>query len=400
MINNIVLSNLEKYSNEFKNNKPFKYIEINNFLENDILSDLVKDFPEFDMNAKDEFGNPSLKHTEPNIRSISSNYKKFYDYISSNKFLNIISKITNIEDLIFDPTMFGGGTHNNLHGQKLDTHVDFNYDNFNNHRRLNILIYLNKDWENSWGGCLELHSNPRDIENDYIKTIFPTLNNCAIFETNEHSWHGFKKINLPNDILNKNISRKCISIYLYTKTRPKEEIFGSHGTYYVQYPPDQIKINQIITPQIYSYIINHIKERDEWVKCYQKSDLELRTKLKSFQKYIIKQIGSFEIIEINGQLNGNWLSNNCDIYIKTYKKIKGLRLHFYLPGKFLHFNNTNSIYINGNLVGVNKQTEENQSIDINVPNDNKLILNISSKNLIKIKDNEIYGCFLFSIIEI
>lgn len=401
-MNNSVLSNLDHYVDKFKNNKPFKYVEINNFLKDDILKDLVKDFPEFDVNsAKDEFGNKSKKHVVTDIYNISNNYKKFYDYISSNEFLGIISKITNIEDLIFDHTMFGGGTHNNLHGQKLDVHVDFNYDNFGNHRRLNLLLYLNEGWEESWGGNLELHSNPRDIDNDEIKKIIPTLNNCAIFETNEYSWHGFEKINLPIDKVNQNISRKCISIYLYTKTRPKEEIFGRHGTYYVQYPAKQIQVDQIITPQIYKYITNHISERDDWIKLYQKTDLELRSKIKTLEKYLIKQIGAFEITKIDGQLNGNWLSENCNISIKTYKDIKSLKLHFYLPKKFLHFNNTNYIYVNDNLIGVNEQNNESQSldIDVNIPRDTIFTINITSKNIIKISETEIYGCLLASISE-
>jgi len=107
--------------------------------------------------------------------------------------------------------MFGGGTHENVDGQELDTHVDFNYLNSSNlHRRLNLLLYLNKDWDVRWGGVVELHSDPRNPSEDKITTIPPIFNRCLIFETSEYSWHAFNKICLPED--QKHRSRKSLSV--------------------------------------------------------------------------------------------------------------------------------------------------------------------------------------------
>ena len=45
-----------------------------------------------------------------------------------------------------------------LHGQELDPHVDFNFQLRGGfHRRANLLLYLNEDWDPSWGGALEIH---------------------------------------------------------------------------------------------------------------------------------------------------------------------------------------------------------------------------------------------------
>ena len=47
-------------------------------------------------------------------------------------------------------------------------------------RRLNILIYLNRNWESSYGGSLELWGkNMKKCE----KTIIPTFNKTVIFST-------------------------------------------------------------------------------------------------------------------------------------------------------------------------------------------------------------------------
>jgi Rps23 Pro-64 3,4-dihydroxylase Tpa1-like proline 4-hydroxylase len=83
---------------------------------------------------------------------------------------------------------------------------------------LNLLIYLNPQWQADWGGNLELHSNPRQPEENKIKSFVPIFNRCLIFETNEYSWHGFSQINLPEN--QRHLSRKSLSIYLYTKERP------------------------------------------------------------------------------------------------------------------------------------------------------------------------------------
>ena len=65
--------------------------------------------------------------------------------IGSPEFLAVMSEMTGIPDLLLDPKMYGGGTHENLHGQSLDAHVDFNYDEAQKlHRRLNLIVYLKK----------------------------------------------------------------------------------------------------------------------------------------------------------------------------------------------------------------------------------------------------------------
>ena len=158
--------------------------------------------------------------------------------ISSRVFINLIESLSGINDLIYDPTYYGGGTHNNLSGQGMDPHVDFNLLEVPGigtlHRRLNVIIYLNENWEARWGGSLDIHSDPWDPKNNKIKSIMPSLNKMVMFETTEKSWHGF---NAVSNELPEKISRKSIAIYYYTKDRPAEECAPKHGTFYVpQFP--------------------------------------------------------------------------------------------------------------------------------------------------------------------
>ena len=106
------------------------------------------------------------------------------------------------------------------------------------HRRLNVLVYMNKDWKEEYEGHLELW----DLSNgkkELLGKYAPTFNRCVIFETNEISFHGHpKQLKTPD-----NINRKSIATYYYTKSRPESEIAGDHNTIYVntEGPKGQVK---------------------------------------------------------------------------------------------------------------------------------------------------------------
>ncbi len=105
------------------------------------------------------------KAVHEEIATISETYSRLYRVLGSSDFLTLISRLTGIPDLMHDLKMYGGGTHENRHGQDMDPHIDFNYDPPTKlHRRLNLLVHLNREWRPEWGGEIELHSNPRRPE--------------------------------------------------------------------------------------------------------------------------------------------------------------------------------------------------------------------------------------------
>ena len=211
-----VKDNIDLYNQSFQTAKPFKHVLIDGFWKTEIAEELLKDFPNFDpQKAINEMGEVGGKAVYENLSEISSNYASIAKYISSEEFLEIISKITAIENLIHDDSFYGGGTHENLNGQELDPHIDFNFDERTGlHRRFNLIIFLNKEWDPSWGGSIELHSNPREPEVNEIKSFSPIFNRCVLFETNEYSWHGFPKIQLPEE--KQHLSRNLYQ-FIYTQ---------------------------------------------------------------------------------------------------------------------------------------------------------------------------------------
>jgi Rps23 Pro-64 3,4-dihydroxylase Tpa1-like proline 4-hydroxylase len=284
MIRQQVIEQHRALSAQFQSAKPFKHLCIDNFLETDAAESLLRDFPKFDpLSARNEFGEVGRKAVHSDLVQISSFYEAFYRYLSSERFLKCVSDITGIPDLLFDPKMYGGGTHENLHGQGLYPHVDFNYDlDCDQHRRLNLLLYLNKEWNDAWGGSIQLHSNPRKPKEDQFVGFSPIFNRAVIFETNEYSWHGFPQIDLPAD--RQHLSRKCLSLYLYTKDRPAHEIVPPHGTFYVMDPlPAHIKAGLTLTVRDVEQIEGAVRSRDVWIEHYQMQEMKNNGTIQSLQ---------------------------------------------------------------------------------------------------------------------
>jgi hypothetical protein len=235
MIASRVTGSAALLAGEFQNARPFRHIVIDDFLTADYCAELLRQFPPFERgNARNEAGELGAKSTVEKIRDLGPSYAALDDLIQTREFLDLVGTITGIPDLRYDPWYFGGGTHENREGQDLDPHVDFNRHPVERwHRRLNLIVYLNHEWNDAWGGSLELHSNPRAAD-DRVELITPLFNRAVIFETTETSWHGFSRIVLPDD--KKSTSRKSIALYFYTSDRPAEELADTHSTIYVDRP--------------------------------------------------------------------------------------------------------------------------------------------------------------------
>jgi len=234
-VNAGVLDSMSDLASTFSHAQPFRHVVIDDFLTQDFCRAICEQFPEFrDADAINENQEVGGKATREKVRTLGSAYRDMDDLVQNRDFLELVGEITGIEDLNYDPHYFGGGTHENREGQDLDPHIDFNYHPVTNqHRRLNLIIYLNEGWQDDWGGSLQLHRDPyREPVHDEIITVSPLMNRCVIFETTESSWHGFEQIRLPAE--EKARSRKSFAVYYYTKKRPEAETSDEHSTVYVE----------------------------------------------------------------------------------------------------------------------------------------------------------------------
>lgn len=333
-ISAVVFQDADQYRDAFLNADPFKHAVIEDFFEPAFAERLLAEFPSFDAKlALNEMGELGGKAVNTNIRKISPAYQELYDTIGGQPFLDLMSRVSGIPDLILDPKMFGGGTHDNRHGQDLDVHVDFNYDEARQlHRRLNVIVYLNKGWKTEWGGAIEIHSNPHDPEHNRIHAFDPTFNRCVMFETNEYSWHGFPRINLPED--QRHLSRKSISIYLYTKERPAGEIAPMHGTFYVQRPlPERFQAGYALTSDDVKDLKELLARRDMWIRQYHKMELQKNRDIAERDSCMRAPLTGYALQPAapKGVFHDQWVCSRAEVRIRPIAPVDGLLLRGWRP---------------------------------------------------------------------
>lgn len=344
-INNAVKNKARSYARQFAAATPFKHVVIDDFLDPTIAQALLDEFP----SAKDpsklvnEFGTPHPKSAISDVKSLGPTYRSFDEFISQREFLSLIEQITGIPELMYDPYYYGGGTHENFHSAGLDPHFDFNiHPKSGAHRRINLIIYLNKDWDPSWKGSICFHSNPWDMDADEIHEVQTAFNRCVIFETTENSWHSVPPVDLPAH--KRHLSRKSFTIYLYTKTRPVAETAVSHGTVYVQRNlPSHIKPGHTLTQTDVDEIKSNIARRNEYLKnlykreySYEQHIAELKSYIHSVEKAMHLPLqGSAKLLEVSippyPDLENLFMNRMVEFKLKLLKPAMKARLAFWAP---------------------------------------------------------------------
>ena len=224
----------------YKNADPFPSIYFENFFDEELLDEVLAEFPENLGNNKDiKFNNPNeVKLASIGEGRFGEKTKRFMRYLNSEPFLLFLQELTGIErPLIPDPHFEGAGYHQIKPGGFLKIHADFNRNRATGlDRRLNVLVYLNKDWKDEYGGHFELWD--RDMTKCVTK-VRPSYNTLAMFSTTSHSWHG-----LPNPLTcPEGRSRRSLALYYYTNGRPAHEIekgIETHNTIFIDRKNDEV----------------------------------------------------------------------------------------------------------------------------------------------------------------
>jgi hypothetical protein len=233
---------------EYLNADPFPSISIDNFFDEDMLSRVVNEFPDLSkQNDVFNFNNQNEKKLATKGESLFGEVtKSLAHYLNSQPVLEFLQELTGIEEaLLPDPYFFGGGYHEIKPGGLLKVHADFNkHITAGIDRRINLLVYLNKDWEDTYGGHFELWD--KDLKQAHAK-ILPIFNRIAIFSTTDFSYHGHPDpLTCPPDR-----SRRSLAFYYYSNGRPQEEVsVEEHTTLFVNregVKNDIVKIKSPVT---------------------------------------------------------------------------------------------------------------------------------------------------------
>ena len=205
----------EDLSGDYAFAEPFPHITIEKLLPNKVAESLLQNFPREQLSSDTNYIGEHFEHNKRQILPNACNEQALSHFLFFNSapFLQFLEGISGISGLIPDPYFLGGGFHEISNGGKLGIHADFRlHTKLNLERRLNVLIYLNKNWIVEYGGNLELWNKQMTQK---VKDIEPIFNRCVIFSTDADSYHGHPDpLTTPKDI-----TRKSLALYYYTASK-------------------------------------------------------------------------------------------------------------------------------------------------------------------------------------
>jgi Rps23 Pro-64 3,4-dihydroxylase Tpa1-like proline 4-hydroxylase len=241
----------EKYAEQYQTAKPFPHVVIDDFLPPEILETILEEYPAPDEIEWKKFGNKSENKLASTSELQMGAMTRFLLYqLNSETFINFLEKLTGIEGLIPDPHFVGGGLHQIKPGGFLKVHVDFNKHNrLKLDRRLNLLLYLNKDWQEDYGGHLQLWDQEMTV---CEAKILPIFNRCVVFSTTDFSYHGHPDpLTCPEDR-----TRRSLALYYYSNGRPAEEVKdGDHSTIFRERPGEDLQEDPTASKQTVKTLI-------------------------------------------------------------------------------------------------------------------------------------------------
>jgi Rps23 Pro-64 3,4-dihydroxylase Tpa1-like proline 4-hydroxylase len=216
--------------------EPFPHTVIDNFLSPTVLEEVLAEFPEPQAMQWRRFSNKSEKKLASTSEQQLGPATRFLLYqLNSGTFIDFLEKLTGIEGLIPDPHFLGGGLHQIETGGYLKIHADFNkHERLNLLRRLNVLIYLNQNWPEEYGGHLQLWDKEMK---ECKRKVLPIFNRCVIFNTDTFSYHGHPDpLTCPEDRF-----RRSLALYYYTSQTFDTENFTNHSTLFQERPGELLK---------------------------------------------------------------------------------------------------------------------------------------------------------------
>jgi Rps23 Pro-64 3,4-dihydroxylase Tpa1-like proline 4-hydroxylase len=197
----------------------FPHFCIDNFLDASFANEVHDAFPTYQEAERSgrsfDAVNEKRKTQITDSAKFAPPIHRLHEALASPAFVAAMSRMSGIANLIADPLLAGGGIHETNHGGHLDVHVDFNFHESSGlYRRLNVLVYFNKDWKEEYGGHLDLWD--RDVRH-CLSRFAPSFNRAAGFATSNSSWHGVTPVTCPRTEM-----RKSFAVYYYTQDPPPD----------------------------------------------------------------------------------------------------------------------------------------------------------------------------------
>lgn len=197
---------------EFAAARPFPHVVMEDFLTGHAAEMSAESFP--------PSGDGWIHYLHYNERTLGMNDRRLLpqaarsilDELNSDRFVALLEKITGITPLCADASFEGGGLHQSQRGGYLNLHADFTVHPHRRHwrRHLNLIVFLNARWDDSWGGHIEFWD---EGVRRCVQRIAPVYNRAVLFRTDHRSFHGYPDpLRCPDGVV-----RKSLALYYFTQ---------------------------------------------------------------------------------------------------------------------------------------------------------------------------------------
>jgi len=210
-------------SQRFASADPLPLVVQDDFLPPEFVAGLMKEIQaNTDFQKSNDYIFAKNKFESPRIEALGEYGAALRELMLSAEFAEAISKMYG-KQIFVDPDFVGGGLHRGGEGSYLDMHTDFNLHPRHRNwiRELNILLYLNRDWQPEYGGELELR-NSRDGR---LGEVEPVFNRLVLMLTKYFTFHGYKAISFPPGTY-----RTSVATYAYSQASSEAELSGLRTT--------------------------------------------------------------------------------------------------------------------------------------------------------------------------
>lgn len=216
---------IEPLAASFRTARPFPHIVVDDFVDAELAAQIAAEFPVADGADWQRYHTGrEVKLALRDVGAMGPVTRRIIDELNGQVFIEFLEAVTGISGIVADPHLVGGGLHQIGRGGHLGIHADFNrHEHLRLDRRLNLLLYLNHDWPDTFGGHLELWDRGmRSCE----RRVAPIAGRMVLFATTDEALHGHPDpLTCPDDR-----ARRSIALYYYSNGRPEAEHSRAHTT--------------------------------------------------------------------------------------------------------------------------------------------------------------------------
>ena len=219
-------SNTYDLQMQYRSHPGYSKLEIKDFLPADVALAMAKELDELPKEQGKKFTRKGSCMYEYNDLEITPIQDQVVNALHSSPFLKWLQEVTDTVDLIPDPHLVGAGYAKSYTGDSLKIHTDFNWnEQLHLHRQLSVIIYLNEDWSEEWGGCLDFYDTDRE---KVLSRVVPGLGNMVVWSYHNLAYHGY-----PGPMTNpQETCRKNIRLFYYVSNSKYDDKFPPHRSLY------------------------------------------------------------------------------------------------------------------------------------------------------------------------